>query len=121
MRANIDVGTGAAALFFDFGEVEALVPVGFRVVVVGDGVEARGFGRARGDDGVGHAHDGGRVHAAAKLGEDGPVGAKPAADGFAENGAKVLFVLGVSVVTDSLVWIEFPIFADGVVFRSYNY
>ena len=47
-RTEIDVGAGAAAFFFHFGEIGALVPVGFGVVVVGDGVEARGFSALRG-------------------------------------------------------------------------
>ena len=115
--AHIDVGAGAAALFFDFGEVGALVPVGFGVVVVGDGVEARGFGGAAGDDGVGHADDGGGVHAAAEFGEDGAVGAEPAPHGFGENGAEMLFVFGVGAVTDSFARIEIPILADGVLSR----
>src|SRR6266851_6765804 len=120
-RADIDVSAGAAALFFDFAEVGALVPVGFGVVVVGDGVEARGFGGAAGDDGVRHAHDGGGVHAPAELGEDGAVRAEPAPDGFGEDAAEVLFVFGVSAVTDSLAGLEIPILADGVLSGSYGH
>ena len=55
--AYIYVGAGAAALFFHFGEVRELVPVGFRVVVVGECVEARCFGGAPRDDRVRHADD----------------------------------------------------------------
>ena len=47
-RICVDVAAGAAAFFFDFGEIGTLVPVGFGVVVVGDGVEASGFRRRRG-------------------------------------------------------------------------
>src|SRR5882762_3301419 len=100
MRTNVDMCAGAAALFFYFCEVGALVPVGFEIVVIRDGVEAWGFGGAASNDGVGHAHDGGRVHAAAQFGEDGAVGAERAADGFAEDGAEVLFVFSVGSVTD---------------------
>ncbi len=117
LLADVDVAAGAAASFFYFGEIGALVPVGFGVVVVGDGVEPRGFGGAAGDDGIRHADDGGGVHAAAELGEDGAVGAESAADGFSEDGAEVLFVFGVRAVTDSLAGIEIPILADRVLFR----
>ena len=111
------MGAGAAALFFDFGEVGALVPVGFGVVVVGESVEARGLGGAAGDDGVRHAYDGGGIHAAAEFGEDGAVRAETAADSFGEDEAEMLFVFGVGAVTDSVVSIEIPIFADAVRFR----
>ena len=70
--------------------------------------------RSAGDDGVGHADDGGGVHAAAEFGEDGTVGAESAADGFGEDGAEVLFVFGVGAVTDSLGGIEIPILGDGL-------
>ena len=116
LLAYVDVDAGAAAFFFYFGEVGTLVPVGFGVVVVGDGVEARGFGVAAGDDGVRHADDGGGVHAAAEFGEDGAVGAEPAADGFSEDGAEVLFVFGVGAVTDSLARIKIPVLADAYAF-----
>ena len=115
------MGAGAAALFFYFGEVRALVPVRFGVVVVGDGVEARGFSGPAGDDGVGHADDGGGVHAAAELGEDGTVGTEPATDGFAEDGAEVFFVFGVAAVTDFVDGIEIPILGDGVLALSYEH
>src|SRR6266849_5850398 len=117
-RADIDVSAGAAALFFDFAEVGALVPIGFGVVVVGDGVEARGFGGAAGDDGIRHAHDGGGVHAAAELGEDGAVGAEAAADGFGEDGSEVLLVFGVGAVADSLAGIKIPVLANGLFPRT---
>src|SRR5258707_310186 len=64
LLADVDVGTGSATLFFHFGEIGTLVPVGFGVVVIGEGVEAWGFSGAASDNGVGHAHDGGGVHAA---------------------------------------------------------
>src|SRR5260370_31066464 len=102
---------GGAAVFFRFGEVGALVPVGVGVVVVGGGVEGRGLGSAAGDDGVRHAHDGGGVHAAAQLRKDGAVRAEPAADGFTEDGAEVLFVFGVGAVTDSLTRTKIPVLA----------
>src|SRR5208282_1701892 len=41
LRADVDVPAGATALFFNFGEIGALVPVRFGVVIVGDGIEAR--------------------------------------------------------------------------------
>src|SRR5258707_15652128 len=108
------MAAGPSALLFDLGEVGALVPVGFGVVVVGECVEAWGFGGAAGDDGVRHAHDGGRIHAPAQLGEHGAVRAEPAADGFTEDGAEVLFIFGVSTVTDTLARIEIPILVNGM-------
>src|SRR5713226_4734980 len=106
------MAAGAAALLFHLGEVGALVPVGFGVVVVGEGVEARGLGGTAGDDRVRHAHDGGGVHATAQLRKDGAVRAEPAANGFTEDGAEALFVFGVGTVADSFVWIKIPILAD---------
>src|SRR6266852_8703445 len=37
---DVDVPASAAAFFFHFAKVGAFIPVGFGVVVVGDGVEA---------------------------------------------------------------------------------
>ena len=111
-----------AALLFDFGDPVEFVPVGFdvivRVVEPGDSVETGAFGSASGDDGIGHADDGGRVHAAAEFGEDGAVGAEAALDGCCEGGAEVFFVFGVGTVADALAGIELPIFADGVLSGS---
>src|SRR5258708_7016734 len=90
MRTDIDVATGAAAFFFDFGEIGAFVPVGFGVVVIGDRIEARGLCGSAGDDGICYAHDRRGVHAAAKLCKDGAVGAEPAPDGFSKDSAEVL-------------------------------
>src|SRR5215472_16215605 len=95
---DIDVAAGASALFLNFCEVRALVPVGFGIVVVGDGIEPRSLGLAACNQGICHTHDRGGVHATAKLGEDGAVGTQPAAHGFAENRAEVLFVFCVSAV-----------------------
>ena len=114
LRTDVDVPAGAAALFFNFSEIGALVPVRFGIVVVGEGIEPGGFSGAAGDDSVSHADDGGGVPAATELGEDGPIGTKFALDGFRENGAEVLLVFGVGAVTDFLFRIEIPILADGV-------
>src|SRR6266571_1942863 len=72
------------------------------VVVPGDSVEARSFGAAAGDDDVGHANDGGGVHASAEVSEDRAVGTEPALDGFREESAEMLFVFGVGAITDFL-------------------
>ena len=113
---------GHAALFFDSGEIEAFVPIRCDliggVIVPGDGVEARSLGTSACDDGIGHADDGGRIHAAAELGEDGSIGTEPALDGFRKDGAEVLFVFSVSVVTDFLSRVKIPILADGVLSGS---
>src|SRR5229473_2391221 len=114
----VNMAAGAAALFFYLGEIGALVPVGFGVVVVGDSVEARRFGGAACNDGVGHAHDGGRVHAAAQLSENRAVRTQPAADGFGEDGAEVFFVLTIGAVADTLGGIEIPVLANGVPSRA---
>src|ERR1700733_6764398 len=42
-RGSIDVAASAPALFFYLGKPVALVPVWFRIVVIGDRVEARRF------------------------------------------------------------------------------
>src|SRR5207253_10676250 len=115
--ANIDVAAGNASLFFHFGEIGALVPVGLGVVVVGQGIEARSFGGASDDDGVRHANDGRGVHAPAELREDGAVGTEPAADSFAEDGAEMLFVFDVRAVANSLTRVEIPILANSVLSR----
>src|SRR5205807_1902731 len=120
LLANVYMTAGAATLFFDLGEVRALVPVGFRVVVVRDRVEARCFGGTAGHDSVCHAHDGGGVHAATQLCEDGTVRAEPAADSFAEDPPKVLFVFSIDAVTDSFLRIEIPILADHMPSRPYK-
>src|SRR6267154_1320367 len=109
---------GAAALLFDLGEIGALIPVGFGIVVIRKCVEARGFCGCASDDGVGHADDGGGVHAAAKLREDWTVGTQTATNGLAKNCAEVLLVFSVGAVTDSLVRVKIPILRDGVSSRS---
>ena len=113
---------GSAAFFFDFGDLVEFVRVGFEVVVgvvePRDGIEARAFGGAAGDDGIGHADDGRGVHAAAEFGEDRAVGAEAALDGCGEDGAEVLFVFGVGAVADAFAWIKIPIFADDVLSGS---
>ena len=81
---DIDVVAGAAAFFFDFGEMGKFTPVWLGLVVPSDGVEAGAFGGAAGDDNVGHADDGRGVHAAAEFGEDGTVGTEAALDGCGE-------------------------------------
>src|SRR6266403_3422421 len=117
-RIEIDVVASTAALFFDFSEIGALVPVGFdvvvSVVVPRDRVEARGFGGAAGNDDIGHADDGGGVHAATEFGEDRAIGTDTTLEGRGEDAAEVLLVFGVGAVTDSLVRIEIPILTDGV-------
>ena len=55
---EIDVAAGAATFFFHFGDIGAFTPVWFGVIEPGDGVEARRFGSAAGNDGIGHADDG---------------------------------------------------------------
>ena len=55
---DVDVAAHSAAPLFNHGEIGTLIPVGFGVVIVGDGVEARRVGRTAGDNGVGHANDG---------------------------------------------------------------
>ncbi len=103
---------GAAAPFLDFGEIGALVHAGIRVLVPRDGVEARDLSDTAADDGVRHADNGGRVHAAAKLGENGAIGTESALDGSGEDGAEVFFVFGVGPVTDLFGGIKIPILAD---------
>ncbi len=111
---------GAVAFFFDFGDPVEFVGIRFDVIVgvvePGDGVQAGAFGLALGDDGVGHADDGGRVHAATEFGEDGTVGAESALDGLRKDAAEVLFVFSVGSVADSLTRIEIPILADIVLY-----
>ena len=112
------MAASAATLLLDFDEIGAFVPIRFDVVVgvvvPRDGVEARGFGDAAGDDGIRHADDGRRVHAAAEFGEDGAIGAEPALNGLCEDYAEVLFVFGVGAVADFFSWIEIPVFVDCV-------
>ena len=57
-KTDIYVPTGAAAFFFNFCEIGPFVPVGFRVVVEGDRIEAWSIGDTAGDDSVGHADNG---------------------------------------------------------------
>src|SRR6266404_3730227 len=104
----------AAALLFHFGEIATLVQIRIGIFVPGDGVEAWALGGAAGVNPIRHAHDGGRVHAAAELGKDGAVGAKPALDSLRKYSAEVLFVFGIGAVADSLGGIEIPKLADGV-------
>ena len=51
---DVDVPTDAAVFLFDLAEIRALIPVGFRIIVVGDGVEARALGLALSYDSIGH-------------------------------------------------------------------
>src|SRR5439155_15858776 len=82
--------------------------------------KARSFGGATSDHRFRHADDGGGVHAATQLCEDGTVRAEPAADSFAEDPPKVLFVFSIDAVTDSFLRIEIPILADHMPSRPYK-
>ncbi len=99
----------SAALFLDFGEIGAFVISGVRVVVPRDGIESGHFGGAACDDGICHADNGGGVHAATEVSEDGAVGTESPLDGFGKDGAEVFFVFGVGAVADFLLRIEIPI------------
>src|SRR5580698_11425820 len=114
LLAKVYMTPGAATPCFDYGEVRTLIPVGLRVVVVRDCVEARCFGGTAGSDSVCHAHNGGGVHAAAQLREDRTVRADSPADSFGEGLPKVLFVFSIAAVADSFLRIEIPILADRV-------
>src|SRR5713101_2316531 len=89
------------------------------VVEPRDGINARAFGLAAGNDKVGYADDGGGVHAAAQLREDWTVGAELAPDGCGKNSAEVFLVFSIGVVTDSLPRIEIPILADDVLYAVF--
>ena len=117
LLADIDVGADAAPFFFHFGEVRALVPVGFGVMVVRQSIKPRRLVCVAVDNAIRHADDGGGIHAAAQLREDGTVGAESASDAFGEDGAEVLFVLGIAGIADLLAWIEIPVFPDSVLSR----
>jgi len=76
---------------------------------------------AAGDDDVGHAHNGGGVHAATEFCEDWSIGTESAVDGGGQDCAEVFFVFGVGAITDFLLRIEIPILADGVPSGSEEY
>ena len=84
-----------AALLFNLCEVGPLVPVGFGVVVIGDGIESRRFCLATSDDAIRYADNRGRISATAQLSEDGAVGTEMTLNRLEKNGAEMLFVLGV--------------------------
>src|SRR5262249_39331432 len=54
----IDVAAGSASLFFDFGEIRALVPIGLGIVVIRNCIEPWRSSRFAGKDGVCHADNG---------------------------------------------------------------
>jgi len=116
---------------FDFGDPEEVIRIGFQVFievcVPGDSIEARAFDRRNSGwlapppplrsnphNHVGHADDGGRVHASAEFGEYGTVRAKAALYRSTKDRAEVLLVLSVRAVADAVVRIEVPISGNGV-------
>src|SRR6266436_3093368 len=111
----------AATLLFNLGKVGSFVQTRIRVVVPRDGVETRNFGAVACDDRVGHADDGGRVHASTKLGEDGPIRTESALDGFLENNAEMFLILGVSAVSNFIVRIKIPILVNRVFSSLYKH
>src|SRR5205807_10028544 len=113
----VDVPTCAAAFFFDFGEIRAFVPIGFGVIVVGNGVKTRAFGLASCNRGIGHTHDGRRVSATAEFCKDRPIGTEFSFHRLCNDGTKGLLVLGVSAVADILARMEMLILADSMASR----
>ena len=116
---GIQMQTRFAALFFDFDDPAELVCIGFNIVVgivvPGDGVKTRAFGLAASDDKIGHANDGGGVHATAEIGNDGTVGAEITPDGCREGYAEVLLVFSVSAIANSFFCVEVPVPGDDAI------
>src|SRR5579864_5292474 len=112
VSTDVYVATGSAALLFDRSKIVTLIPVGFVIAIVGDGVEHRDVGSSAGNDSVSDADDGGGVHAAAQLGNYWNIGTKSALDGCGEGGAKMFFILSVGAIANILARIKIPVFSD---------
>src|SRR6202021_1741541 len=80
-QIGVNVAADAATFFFDLCEVRTLVPVRFRVVVIGDRIDSGGFGSPAGKYCICHADDRRGIHSSTKFGEDGAVRAQPAPAG----------------------------------------
>src|SRR5580698_5582510 len=109
---EVNVKANASSLFFYLAEIGTLIPVGFRISEVRQGIDSRGFAALLGDDGVCHANDGRGIHSAAELCQDRRIRAQPSAHRFPKHRAKLFFVLRIGRVADSLVRIKIPVFRD---------
>ena len=95
-------------------EIRPLVPIGFGVVEIGNGIETNRIGGSAGHFQVGHAYDGRGIHSSTQLGEDWPIGTQPAPYGLGECRPKVIFVFSVGLIADSFCGVEIPIFLNGL-------
>src|SRR5260370_22116791 len=91
-------------------EVRFLVPIGFGIVIVGDGIEegVRSSSILSADV-VGHADDRTRIHASAQMSKDRNSRTCSAPDRLLEQKAEVLFVLGIRSVVNLIFGHPIPV------------
>src|SRR5271169_6613146 len=80
--------------------------------VVGDSVDLGHACGSIGRDTVGHANDRARIHPSTQLGEHGMVGRDSSFHSLGKKLPKMLFVLSIPAVANSLFWWEFPKLVD---------
>src|SRR3984885_3648082 len=70
LGTEVNVKAGASSLFFYLAEIGTLIPVGFGISEVRQGIDSRHLAALLGGDGVRHANDRRGIHSAAELCED---------------------------------------------------
>ena len=113
-----DVMSRAPTLLLDLSKERRFIPVRFGIVVIGDGVEPGSFPEPTSHKGVGHADDRRGIHSSAEIRKDGGFRAKPPSHRFAKNRSKVLLVLSIVPIPNSLVRIKLPVLPHGCIFRA---
>src|ERR1051326_7890288 len=106
---DVNVRTGPTTLFFDLGEVGFLIPIGFRIVVVGNRVESRGSGCSLTHDLVRHTHNRRRIDAATEFSKYRCISPQTSANGRGKDTPKVLFIVRISSIADLLARIKVPV------------
>jgi len=108
-----EVMAGPASFLLDFREIGTLVPMGFRIVVVGNRVEPGSVEEAFCEKVIGRADDRRRIHSAAQFREHWDIGSHSPTHGLREDYAEMLFVFSVRSVADCFRGVEVPVFSDG--------
>jgi hypothetical protein len=99
----------ASTLFLDEREIRSLVPIGFVIVIVGNGVEAWRFRFPIRHKRICHADNRGGVQAATEFGEHWGGDAEPPPDRAGEQMAEMLFIVAIGAIVDAMRRIELPV------------
>ena len=103
------MGARFTALSLYNSEVTAFIPIRFRVIEIGHGIEELIPGcSALSENPIGDAHNRRGIHPAAEFGKNGSPRSCPASYGFAEQGNEMVLVFDIRSILDRLLGRWFP-------------